>query len=288
MLTHETESAVGLHVKPLSGALGAEISGVDLREPLTTGQLEDLRAEWLAHHVLVFRDQPLSPAQHAAFCSQLGELDTYPFVQATTDHPNVIPLIKEPDQKINFGGAWHTDTSYMERPPMATCLHALEVPSRGGDTLFADTNKAFEALTPAMQAWVEPLIGVFTPALVHGRSGAYAGVQHGMDKKDDDDTAEQRVEHPIIRTHPETGIKAIYAGTAHCERFRGMTRNESLPMLQFLYQQATRPEFTSRVSWQPHTVTLWDNRCVFHYALNDYQGERRSMHRVTIKGDVPA
>jgi taurine dioxygenase len=277
-----------MQIKHLSGALGAEVSDIDLSTPLDDATLHSLRSAWLEHHVLVFRDQALSPAQHAAFCAQLGELDTYPFVEATTEHPNVIPIIKEPDQKINFGGGWHTDTSYMQCPPMATCLHAVEVPERGGDTLFADTNKAFEALTPGMQAWIEPLIGIFTPAMVHGKSGAYAKVQHGMAKKQNEDTAEQRIEHPIIRTHPETGRKAIYAGTAHCERFKGMTREESLPMLKFLQDQATRPEFTSRVTWQPHTITLWDNRCVFHYALNDYQGERRHMERVTIKGDAPA
>ena len=287
----EAEKNYGqLTVRPIGGSIGAEIGNVDLSQPLSQAILDEIKAIWHRYHVIVFRDQLLSTAQHAAFCEQFGPLATYPFVEAATDHPNVIPIIKEAEQKRNFGGAWHTDSSYMEVPPKATCLYALAVPSRGGDTMFANTSMAFESLTPAMRSWVEKIVGVFTPALVHGSSGSLSKVKnHGksMKKKDNPETAEQRVLHPIIRTHPVTGKKAIYSSIYHCERFDGMTREESLPVITFLHEQATKPDHTCRLRWENGTLALWDNRCVFHYALNDYDGERRHMHRVTIEGETP-
>lgn len=277
-------------VDPIAGSIGAEISNVDLSRPLNGAILDEIKAIWHQYHVVVFRDQSLSTAQHAAFCEQFGPLAMYPFVEAATDHPNVIPIIKEAEQKGNFGGAWHTDSSYMEIPPMATCLYALDVPTRGGDTMFSNTSMAFESLTPSMRSWVEDIVGVFTPALVHGSSGSLSKVKdHGkeMKKKENPETAEQRVLHPIIRTHPVTGKKAIYSSIYHCERFDGMTREESLPVIKFLHEQATKPDHTCRLRWENGTLALWDNRCVFHYALNDYDGERRHMHRVTIQGETP-
>ena len=270
--------------------LGAEIERIDLSRPVPNAAFDELRRAWLEHHLLVFRDQSLTPAQQAAFCSRFGELATYPFVEATTDHPNVIPIIKDVDQTSNFGGVWHTDGSYMSSPPMATCLYALEVPRRGGDTLYANTAEAFEALSPALQRLVAPIVGVFTPTMVHGRHGPYASVgqrSEAMAKRDNPSLAEQRVHHPIIRTHPETGRRAIFATIYHCERFQGMTREESLPLLGYLHEHATRDAFTQRLRWRPGTLALWDNRCLFHYALNDYQGERRHMRRVTVEGERP-
>ena len=278
-------------VTPMRGRLGAEIGGVDLGgAPLVEDVIAEIKAAFIEHHVVVFRDQTVAPAQQADFCARFGPLATYPFVKATTEHPNVIPIIKEADQARNFGGAWHTDSSYMETPPVATCLYAVETPARGGDTMFANTNAAFEALSDGMRHAVEDIVGVFTPSLVHGKSGAFARVRdHSakMKKKDNPDVAEQRVRHPIIRTHPATGKKAIYASIYHCERFEGMTREESLPLLRFLHEHATKLDFTTRLRWLPGTLAIWDNRCVFHYAVNDYHGERRHMRRVTIGGEVP-
>ena len=280
-----------IELGPMSGCLGVEISGVDLSVPLAGEVVAEIRKAFTEHHLVVFRNQSLTPDQQADFCAQLGKLATYPFVEATTEHPNVIPIIKEADQERNFGGAWHTDSSYMERPPKATCLYAVEAPARGGDTMFANTNAAFEALSEGMQRMVGDVVGIFTPSLVHGSSGAFAAVgDHGksMKKRDNPDVAEQRVRHPIIRTHPDTGRKAIYASVYHCERFEGMTRDESLPLLRFLHEHATKLDFTTRLRWQEGTLAVWDNRCVFHYALNDYHGERRHMRRVTIEGEIPA
>ena len=280
-----------ISVAPMSGALGAEVTApalLQLGAGVRDAAVAEIYDAWLEHHVVVFRDLSLTPAEQAEFCSLFGELDTYPFVEATSDHPNVIPIIKEPQQKLNFGGAWHTDTSYMEVPPKATCLYAIEVPERGGDTLFASTAKAYRSLSAGMKAMTADLVGMFTPSMVHGKTGAYGKVKHGMQAKESPDVVDQRVPHPVIRTHPESGVQAIYATPVHCEHFENMTRSESLPLLNYLYEHATRPEFTMRLSWRPGTFAMWDNRCVFHNAINDYQGQRREVHRVTLKGELPA
>ncbi len=276
---------------PMSGALGVEVRApvlLELSPPDQQAVVAEIQQAWLEHHLVVFRDLSLTAGQQAEFCGFFGELDTYPFVEATTEHPNVIPIIKEPHQTLNFGGAWHTDTSYMEKPPKATCLYALEVPERGGDTLFADTAKAYDALSEGMKELTSGRVGLFTPAMVHGKTGAYTNVKHGMQAKESPEVVDQRVRHPVIRTHPDSGVRAIYATPVHCEHFENMTRAETLPLLEYLYKFATRAEFTTRLSWRPGTLAIWDNRCVFHNAINDYQGQRREMHRVTLKGELPA
>ena len=277
-------------VQALNGALGAEINAGSLCVPLTEQVIAEVQKAWLEFGVVVFRDQSLSTPEFARFCEQFGALDRYPFATPTAEHDQVYPIIKEPEQAHNFGGGWHTDTSYLAQPPAATCLLALQVPPHGGDTLFANTAAAYEALSAGMQALASPLRGVFTPALVHGTSGAFAHLRQGSAESQDSAqaaTAAQRVEHPIIRTHPATGRKAIYAAAGHCERIVDMTIEESQPILNYLENHATRPEFTVRLQWQVGTIALWDNRCVFHYALNDYPGERREMRRVTLQGEVP-
>ena len=280
-----------ISVRRMSGPLGAEIDGIDLSSGVTDDVWQEIRRAWIEHHVVVFRNQDLSPGAQAEFSSRFGPLATYPFVEATEGHPNVIPIIKEPDQKWNFGGAWHTDSSYMATPPKATCLYAVETPEHGGDTMFSNTHRAFENLTVGMQSLVGDLTGVYTPSLVHGSQGSLskvAGQGEEMQKKDNPDTAEQRVRHPLIRTHPETGERAIYCSVFHCERIEGLSRDESLPIIRYLHEHATKLDFTTRLSWQPGTLAVWDNRCVFHYAINDYAGHRRHMRRVTIEGERPA
>lgn len=279
-----------ISLEPMSGALGVEI-GLPSNFSASAAASEvvaEIHAAWLEHQLVVFRGLTLTPPEQAEFCALLGELDEYPFLEATTEHPKVVPIIKEPSQKANFGGAWHTDTSYMEKPPKATCLYALEVPERGGDTLFANTAKAYSALSDGMKTLLEDLVGVFTPSMVHGKQGAYNAKQANLDTKEAPEVAEQRVRHPVIRTHPETGLKSIYATPVHCERFENMSRTESLPILNYLYEHATKPEFTTRLNWRPGTLAIWDNRCVFHNAINDYAGERREVHRVTLQGELPA
>lgn len=279
-----------LPIERMDGPVGAVVTGADLAGHLTQAVVDQIWTALLDHGLVWFPGQILSPTQQAAFAENFGELGTYPFVTPLAEHDKVIPVIKEPETKMNFGGLWHTDTSYLPEPPSVTMLQAIEVPGRGGDTLFADMAAAFESLSTGMQKMLLGLIGVYTAGMVHGETGAYsaaAGADHPMDYGDKEGVAERRVEHPIIRTHPETGRKSIFAGSGHCSHIKGMRRSESKVILDWLNAYATKPEFVTRLKWESGSVAMWDNRRVFHYALNDYAGERRHMHRVILKGDRP-
>ena len=273
------------------GPLGAEITGIDLSKPLSVDEKKEINTAWLKHHVLFFRDQDLTPDQQANFAANFGELDIYPFMKAVDSHPNVIPIIKEADATLNFGGAWHTDTSYLDQPPKATLLYAVEVPDEGGDTLFADATAAYEALSDGMKTTLESLAGIYSPKMVHGRDGGYNQVAAKQNLGDayggDAAIAEQEVEHPLIRTLPETGKKSIYCSIPHTHRIKGWTREESLPLFSYLKDQVVWDAFVTRLKWRKGTLAIWDNRCVFHNALNDYQGKRRHMHRVIVQGERP-
>ena len=271
-------------VRPLAGAIGAEISGVDLAAPLSGVQIAAIRRIWLDHGVIFFRNQPLPPAQFQAFAERFGEVVEYPFVQGIEGHPLIIPVLKLPHEKHNFGGIWHTDTAYLETPPMATMLIAREVPPFGGDTLFASGAAAYEALSPAMQAMLAPLRGVNTSAkadVTKTREDRIKDAPTAQSKK------ELFAEHPVVRTHPETGRKSLYVNFGHTARLAGMTDDESAPLLNFLFTHQSKPEFTCRFAWQAGDIALWDNRCVLHHPVNDYHGYKRLMHRVTLKGERP-
>jgi taurine dioxygenase len=272
-----------LTVKRIAGALGAEIGGVDLRE-LDDGTLAAIRAAWLEHLVVFFRDQPLAPAQYMAFAQRIGQPIEYPFVKGIAGFPEIIEVKKLEHERINFGGVWHSDTAYLEVPPMASMLLAREVPPQGGDTLFANMYLAYESLSDGMKRLVEPLWAV--------NSSAKADVTRTREdrlKADGSDKAGRELvaEHPVVRTHPETGRKALYVNFAHTVRFRGMTEKESAPLLEFLFQHQVRPEFTCRFSWRVGSLALWDNRCAQHNPVNDYHGHRRLMHRITLAGERP-
>jgi len=223
-----------------------------------------------------------------AFAERFGELETYPFMEPLPEYPKVIPIIKEKDTKFNFGGGWHSDMSYAEKPPKATCLYAIETPEYGGDTLFASMTKAYESLSQGMQQLLDGVQAVFTAAKVHSASGFYGNADHPMSMKSDEDKAEQRWLHPVVRTHDETGQKALYCDAPHVERLEGMRVDESDVLVGYLNEFATQEPLTTRFRWRPGSLALWDNRCVMHYALNDYAGKRREMNRVTIKGSKPA
>jgi taurine dioxygenase len=273
-------------VEPASGALGAEISGADLSS-VDDPTFEEIHRAWLEYQVLFFRNQKLTPADQTAFARRFGELDTYPFIAPLPQHPHVIPIIKEKDTRTNFGGGWHSDMSYQEKPCMATLLYSIEVPARGGDTLFASMTAAYDALSEGMQKLLDGLRAVFSASKVHGAAGFYKDADHPMDMTKNAAREEARFLHPVVRTHPETGRKALYLDLPHVDRLEGMRTAESVPLMEFLYQHATQPLFTTRFRWQPGCLAIWDNRCVQHYALNDYAGQRREMNRITIKGDVP-
>ena len=277
-------SSAPIEVRPLSGAVGAEIAGFDLSEPASDALIAAMRSAWLAHGVLFLRNQPLPAAQFQAFAERFGEVIEYPFVKGIEGHPLIIPVLKLPHERNNFGGIWHTDTAYLEAPPMATMLIARELPPFGGDTLFASGTAAFEALSPALQRMLEGLEAVNTSAkadVTKTREDRVKDAPTAQSKK------ELSAEHPVVRTHSETGRKSLYVNFGHTARFAGMTEEESRPLLDFLFAHQAKPEFTCRFSWRVGDIAFWDNRCVLHNPVNDYHGYKRLMHRVTLKGERP-
>jgi taurine dioxygenase len=269
-----------LDLRPLSGSVGAEIAGIDLAEPLSDGLVADIRTALGAHGVLVFRDQALTPEQHIAAARRFGEINVNRFFGKLDGHPEIALVAKEPEQTTNIGGGWHTDHSYDEAPALGSMLYAREVPESGGDTLFASMYAAYDAFSDGMKRMLDGLSATHSSRHVFGRersdmNGRYANPE----------LATQDAVHPVAITHPVSGRKALYVNPAFTTGIAGWTDEESRALLDFLYRHAARPEFTCRVAWRPGTLTFWDNRCTWHYALNDYQGQRRTMHRITLEGE---
>jgi len=272
-----------ISVAPIAGACGAEIGGVDLARDLDDVTRAEIRRAWLEHLVVFFRDQQLGSDEFLAFARSIGEPVEYPFVKGIDGYPEIIEVAKLPHETVNFGGIWHSDTVYLERPPMATLLIAREVPPQGGDTLYASMYAAYDALSPGMQRMLDGMWAVNSSALADvskTREDRIRDSGYEVDK-------EYLAEHPVVRTHPETGRKALYVNVAHTARFADMTESESRPLLQYLFEHSTRPEFTCRFRWQPGSLALWDNRCAMHNPVNDYHGFTRVMNRITLAGDVP-
>jgi taurine dioxygenase len=273
-----------LQIRPIAGALGAEISGVDLSGDLEDGTIAAIRRAWLDHLVIFFRGQDLPSKRFLAFARHLGETVEYPFIQGIEGFPLITPVVKLEHERVNFGGLWHSDTAYLERPPMGTMLIAREVPPYGGDTLFANMYLAYESLSPGMQGLLDGLVAV--------NSAAKADVTKTredrlLDGARSDARREYLGEHPVVRTHPETGRKALYVNGGHTVRFKDMSEAESTPLLNYLFTHQQRPEFTCRFRWEAGSLAFWDNRCAQHNPINDYHGWRRVMHRVTLAGDQP-
>lgn len=276
-----------MQVEPIAGALGAEISGIDLSRDLSNSDAAAIRGAFLDHKVIFFRDQTLQPKDQVRFAGLFGEPDLYPFIEGLPDTPEVIEILKKEGDAKNFGGSWHSDTSYMERPALGTVLYALETPTAGGDTLFANAAAAYDALSDGMKALLGGLKGVNSSD--HGYAGGRAAAMAKLDGMKETQEAATRYEaaHPIVRTHPETSLKSLYLNRSHTARFDTMTEAESKLLIEFLCDHITRPEFTCRFRWAPGSIAIWDNRATQHFAVNDYAGKRRRMHRVTIKGDTP-
>ena len=271
-------------VAPLTPAIGAEISGLDVAQPIPEPTLARLRAVFLERKALVFRDQQLTPESHLAFARQFGEVDKYPFLKGIEGHPLVAPILKLPDETVNFGGLWHSDTMYLESPAAGAVLYALELPPLGGDTLFADMQLAWAELPADLRRQVKGLRVVC--------SSTKADVSRTRedrlrDMADESSPKAFESVHPAVRTHPETNEKILYVNEAHVVRFDGWTAEESEPLLRELYAHQRRPEHQCRVRWSVGAVVMWDNRSTHHYPVNDYHGHRRLLHRVSLKGDRP-
>ena len=276
-----------MQIQPLAGALGAEVRGVKLTALDKRGR-DELHRAFLDYSVLAIRDQALEPADIMAVGGYFGEPCFYPFVTGLEGFPFIFEVVKEENEITNFGGNWHSDTTYLEKPPLATLLYALETPAYGGDTLFTNTYAAYEALSAGLRQMLDGLVGVNSAALKYGggRSKMHSKIG-GMRVHDTEQAEEYEAEHPVVRTHPETGRKALYVSRSHTIRFRDMTEQESRPLVEFLQEHQTRPEFTCRVRWEPGTLTVWDNRCTQHSAVNDYHGQRRRMRRLTVGPQKP-
>jgi len=256
--------------------LGAEILGVDLSKKFPE---KEIRKAFLEHGVVFFRDQKLDPAQFMAFARAMGKPIEYPFVKGIEGFPEVIEVKKLEHEKHNFGGIWHSDTAYLQEPPMGSMLIAREIPSYGGDTEFASQYLAYEALSDGLKRLLEGMVAV--------NASSKADVTRTREDRVKEYAEHYEAEHPVVRTHPETGRKALYVNRGHTLRFRGMTEAESAPLLEFLFRHQVKPEFTCRFQWQVGSLAFWDNRCTQHNPINDYHGHRRVMHRITLAGDRP-
>lgn len=276
---------------PIAGALGAEVSGVDLAAPLSNSKTEAVRQALWDHKVIFFRDQDLSPEDHLRVASIFGDIYRVPFVKARNDFPDIIDIVKEPEDgdKYNFGGVWHSDATFDEYPPMGSVLYCLESPPHGGDTLFVNMEAAYACLSDVMKAMLDGMVALHSAERNYGSDGYFTDDDQQSVSMNIEPSAEgnKLTEHPVVRTHPETGRKGLFINPIYTMRFKGMTSKESQPILDFLYDHAKRPEFQCRFDWTAHALAIWDNRCTMHFAINDYAGYRRHMNRVTIAGDRP-
>jgi taurine dioxygenase len=275
----------GTEIRPLSGAIGAEILGVDIGDDLSDAQFADIARAYADYGVIFFRDQTPTPEQHIAFARRFGAINVNRFFKPVEGYPVIAEVRKEADQRANIGGSWHTDHSYDETPAMGSMLYALEVPEVGGDTLFASMYRAYETLSQGMKSVLSGLDAVHSSRHVFGDSRKREEPDVG-NRLGNPHLATQDAIHPVVITHPVTGRKALYVNPQFTLRFDGWSEEDSRPLLETLYRHASQPEFTCRFSWECGSVALWDNRACWHYALNDYHGQRRLMHRITIEGEA--
>ncbi len=273
---------VNIQVRPVSAALGAEIGGVDLKN-VDDATFSEIRAAFHQYSVIFFRDQEMSPDQHIAFAERWSTINVNRFFKPLESHPRIAQVIKEPDQTDNIGSTWHTDHSYDQIPAMGSILYARDVPNVGGDTHFSSMYRAYEGLSSGMQAMLGGL------KAWHSSRHAFGYVTNDLESRKDGrlsnpDLATQDSIHPVVIAHPDTGRKSLYVNGDFTVRFDGWTQEESQPLLDYLYEHGARPEYTCRFQWQKGSVAFWDNRATWHYASNDYHGQRREMHRITLDG----
>jgi taurine dioxygenase len=274
----------------LDGAFGVELRGLDHAQDLRDRQMGELRAGLLEPRLLGPRDQQLHASALRDLGRRFGSLDIHPFIEAVPDFPEVIAVVKEADEERNFGGGWHSEVSFYERPAMGTMLYAVEVPPEGGDTLLADAVQAYAALPAETKTRIGPLTGVHSSEHIYGPGGVYeqrAASGDSGTRTRDMEAARGSTRHPVVRTHPETGEKILYVNLAFTIGVDELPDAEARPLLNELCRHATESAFVTRLDWEPGTLAFWDNRSTQHYALNDYSGHRREMWRVVIEGDRP-
>ena len=275
-----------IDVQPVTGALGAEIHGVDLAETFNNETFSEIYDAFLDHLVLFFRDQDLSLDQHKDFARRFGDLHVHPLTEGMPGHPEIVEVIKEADEHHNWGDGWHTDMPFLEEPPLGSVLYAREVPPFSGDTHFANMYLAYETLSDTMKGLLEGLHCVF--------KGGVANYSRFKGMTAIEETGDFVAAHPIVRTHPVTGRKALYLHRKNGKSIEGMSAQESAAILDFLYDHAQNPDFSCRFRWRANSIAMWDNRCAQHRVSGDYfyaergiRPGRRHLHRVTMKGDRP-
>jgi taurine dioxygenase len=280
-----------IEVQPLAGSLGAELRGIDLSRPLAPGAADELRRALTEHLVLFLRDQDITLGQLIEVTRIFGPVYRVPYVKHMDDHPDIIAVLKEADERniSTFGNGWHSDFSFLERPPMGSVLYGKEIPAHGGDTIWANMYDAYEGLSEGMRRLLDPLRAVHTGrpyGAAHPPKNLEA-TSRSIKMERNNPEADREVAQPVVVVHPASGRKALFVNPIYTLRFDGMTEAESRPLLEFLYQHCVRPEWTCRFHWQPASLAIWDNRCTVHYAVNDYDGYRRLMYRTTVAGEPP-
>jgi taurine dioxygenase len=273
-----------IKIKKVSGAIGALIEDVQLGENLAENTSNEIYDAFLKHQVIFFRDQNFTSESLLSFAKRIGTPIIYPFVKGLESFPEITPILKKETDVNNFGGIWHSDTTYQDEPPKGTMLYALEVPEFGGDTEFSNQYLAYENLSEKMKLFLEKQKAVNISGkgkVTKTRSDVMKHSSVGL-KSD-----ELEAIHPVVRTHPETKKKSLYINEAHTTNFVGMTVEESTPILEFLFKHQIKSEFTYRFKWKKGSVSIWDNRCSIHNPINDYHGSRRLMHRIIFQGDKP-
>ena len=271
-----------MQLTPMSAHVGVELTGAQLAE-LDDAGLAEIKRLVAQHGVLVARGQDLSPAQHVALGRRWGGIDVNNYFPLNAEFPEIAEVRKAETQLTNIGGGWHTDHSYDQIPAMGSILVARELPPSGGDTLFSSMAAAYESLSPGLKATLETLRAVHSADHIYAADGIYAQTDMGPELRGHDQKTFAL--HPVVIRHPQTGQKLLYVNQAFTLHFEGWTREESAPLLQYLYSVPQREEFQCRLQWRPGTVAIWDNRSTWHLAMNDYHGHRRVMHRITLTGE---
>lgn len=271
-----------IEVRAVSGGVGVELANINIGGGLSDTEFATVQKNFIQHGLVFMHGQDLSPEQHIEFAERFGQINVNRFFPKVAGHEKIAAVTKEKDQKVNIGGGWHTDHSYDQIPALGSILLARETPPVGGDTLFACMYKAYESLSPGLKKTLEGMNAVHSSRHVFGDQSAYRAEMDGV--FENAELATQDAVHPVIITHPESGRKALYVNPGFTLHFEGWTMAESKPLLDYLYQHATLMEHTTRFKWAEGSIAIWDNRCTWHYALNDYHGERREMHRITIEG----
>jgi taurine dioxygenase len=277
-----------LTIEPVAGALGAAVTGLDLRRVTTSDELEGLRRALAEHLVVFLPGQDLGLDDLERITDLLGGRDVTPFVDPLEDRPYVIRVIKEPTDVLNFANAWHSDLSYLPEPPAYTLLHAWDVPDHGGDTVWSNQYLAYEALSGGLRETLEGLRCVHSAGMAYGTGGLLDKFKDfsSMAIAPSADAYAEHV-HPAVIVHPVTGRRALYVNPVYTTRFEGWTKEESQALLGHLHRFSINENFTCRLRWSVKTLAIWDNRCTMHNALNDYSGVRREMYRTSVKGGVP-